>query len=73
MRYCDTVAEYERAKSEGIVTDDVLVIVLKDKLIKFKGETLEFGSGGGIDPELLEAYMPISRDFSDDFNNDFTR
>lgn len=28
---------------------------------------------GNIDPELLEAYMPLSRDFSDDFNNDFTR
>ncbi len=33
------------------------------------------GSSGGtsIDPELLEAYMPMSRDFSDDFNNDFAR
>ena len=26
-----------------------------------------------IDPELLEGYMPLVRDFSDDFNNDFTR
>lgn len=32
------------------------------------------GSGGGnIDPELLEGYMPLSREFSDDFNNDFAR
>jgi hypothetical protein len=39
-----------------------------------KGEDGKDGEGGGsIDPELLEAYMPLSRDFSDDFNNDFTR
>lgn len=41
------------------------------------GESI-LGSGdivisGGVDPELLEAYMPLSRDFSDDFNNDFSR
>lgn len=30
-------------------------------------------SGGGIDEEILEGYIPISRDFSDDFNNDFAR
>ena len=26
-----------------------------------------------IDPELLEGFIPLSRDFSDDFNNDFAR
>lgn len=37
-------------------------------------ETKELSTGGGgIDPELLEGYMPLVRDFSDDFNNDFTR
>lgn len=32
-------------------------------------------SGGNvdIDPELLESYMLITRDFSDDFNDDFAR
>ena len=28
---------------------------------------------GNIDPELLEGFIPLSRDFSDDFNNDFAR
>ena len=28
---------------------------------------------GYVDPELLEGLMPMSRDFSDDFNNDFAR
>lgn len=31
------------------------------------------GGGGSIDTELLEGYMPMMREFSDDFNNDFTR
>lgn len=31
------------------------------------------GGGGSIDPEILEGYMPMMREFSDDFNNDFTR
>lgn len=38
--------------------------------------TIEGGSGGGggsIDPELLEAYIPMSRDFNDDFNDSFAR
>ena len=29
------------------------------------------GGGGSIDPELLD--LPMMREFSDDFNNDFTR
>jgi hypothetical protein len=35
--------------------------------------TLGGGGGGNIDPEILEGYMPLSREFSDDFNNDFSR
>ena len=31
------------------------------------------GGEGSIDPELLEGFIPLSRDFSDDFNNEFTR
>lgn len=34
---------------------------------------VESSGGTSIDTELLEAYMPMSRDFSDDFNNDFAR
>ena len=44
MRYCDTVAEYEQAKANGTVTDDVLVIVLEDKVIKFKGKTFDLST-----------------------------
>lgn len=34
---------------------------------------IEISGNGDIDPELLEGFIPLSRDFSDDFNNDFTR
>ena len=29
--------------------------------------------GGGIDMEVLEAYIPMSRDFNDSFNDSFAR
>lgn len=31
------------------------------------------GGGGSVDPELLEGFIPLQRQFSDDFNNDFAR
>lgn len=32
------------------------------------------GNGGEpIDPETIEGFIPLMREFSDDFNNDFTR
>ena len=29
--------------------------------------------GGNIDPETIEVFIPLSRDFSEDFSNDFAR
>ena len=48
MRYCNTLAEYEQAKTDGIINDDVLVIVLDEKVAKFKGQTFDWGGGGGV-------------------------
>ena len=64
MRYCNTLEDYNQKKADGKVTDDVLVIVLEDKVIKFKGYTFNLSG---------EGFIPLSRDFSDDFNNDFAR
>lgn len=36
-------------------------------------EQTESGGGGGSNPELLEGFIPLQRQFSDDFNNDFAR
>lgn len=47
--------------SDGISVEDAIT------------ELRQNGGGGEFDMELLEAYMPISRDFNDDFNNDFAR
>ena len=35
--------------------------------------TLSFIQTGSISEDALEGYIPLSRDFSDDFNNDFAR
>ena len=44
---------------------------------KGEWEVISGSSQGGetptIDPELLEGFIPLSRDFNEDFNNDFTR
>lgn len=61
---CDT----EIASADGAVQISVLEL---SSSIQFG--TPSSGGGGSIDPELLEACMPLSRDFSDDFNNDFAR
>lgn len=47
-------------------------------IVDNEGRSLEeilanLGGGGSVDPELLEGFIPLSRDFSDDFNNDFAR
>lgn len=44
-----------------------------DYTIKGGVEITPAGGGGSVDPELFEAYIPMMREFSDDFNNDFTR
>ena len=47
-----------------------------DSQLQQRIEALEKGQGGGggsIDPETIEGFIPLSRDFSDDFNNDFAR
>lgn len=68
-----------------IISDTAtLFAVIADKLNKYIVDyegvmTLESstpigggGGGGSIDPQILEAYTPLVRDFSTDFNNDFT-
>lgn len=64
-------------------TREVFMLVSLDKILDpdYSGWERKDGTGSGsgtggeatIDPELLEAYIPMSRDFSDDFNNDFAR
>lgn len=76
MRYAQNLAEYEKGIADGIIDENVFVIVLEEKVAKFKGQTFDWsgsGGGGSIDPALLEGYMPMMREFSDDFNNDFSR
>lgn len=69
MRYCNTVAEFEQAKSEGKVTDDVFVIVLDDKVAKFKGQTFDWSpldiSSLATKAEVIEVKEVAAAAFND--------
>ena len=66
--YVDDEAERVVAYAEEVANDaEAAAKKYTDEKIK------NSGGGGSIDPEILEAYTPLVRDFSDDFNNDFTR
>lgn len=43
MRFCDTLQDYESAKSQGLIDDDLFVVILEDKICKFKGKTFDWG------------------------------
>lgn len=55
---------------EGKITGGVLNGILHDMV----GATEDaIKTGGGSNPELLEGFIPLRREFSDEFNNDFAR
>lgn len=55
----------ENPDEDGMVVFDVVNLASD---VAFNG-----GAGSSIDISILEGYMPMMREFSDDFNNDFTR
>lgn len=61
----DKIKDNENGEITGSVLNEALTLLLN---VKVEGG----GGGGSIDPAILEDYAPILRDFSDDFNNDFT-
>lgn len=59
MRYAQNLAEYEQGIAEGIIDENVFVIVLDEKVAKFKGQTFDWsggGSGNGGDFEVRTVY-----------------
>ena len=42
MRYAQNLAEYEQGIAEGIIDENVFVIVLDEKVAKFKGQTFDW-------------------------------
>ena len=62
------------AKQDTLISGDNIKTINGQSLLGNGNIEIQGGSGGGsTDPELLEAYIPIQRQFSDDFNNDFAR
>lgn len=68
MRYAQNLAEYEQGIAEGIIDENVFVIVLEEKVAKFKGQTFDWS--GGISQSTADArYI---RKTVDEFDTDLT-
>ena len=53
MRYAQNLAEYEQGIAEGIIDENVFVIVLEEKVAKFRGQTFDWS--GGISQSTADA------------------
>ena len=53
MRYAQNLAEYEQGIAEGIIDENVFVIVLDEKVAKFRGQTFDWS--GGISQSTADA------------------
>ena len=51
MRYADNLADYTRAKEDGLIDDDVFVIVLEEQVAIFKGKTFDWSAKSGVSQE----------------------
>lgn len=60
-------------KQDALVSGTNIKTINNQSILGSGNITIEGGGGGGIDESVLDAYTPLVRDFSDDFNNDFTR
>lgn len=82
----EAIAELDKTKQDTIEDLDAIrkgakkgataiqkVKTINNQSIEGEGNITIEGGSGNIDPELLEGFIPLSRDFSDDFNNDFAR
>ena len=68
MRYARNLAEYEQGIADGIIDENVFVIVLDEKVAKFKGQTFDWS--GGISQATADArYI---RKTVDEFDTDLT-
>ena len=68
MRYAQNLAEYEQGIAEGIIDENVFVIVLEEKVAKFRGQTFDWS--GGISQATADArYI---RKTVDEFDTDLT-
>lgn len=76
-KIADLTEETERLdsdKQDTLVSGSNIKTINGQSVLGMGNINIEGGSGGGaINPEILENYTPLIRDFNDDFNDDFTR
>lgn len=72
MRYAQNLAEYEQGIAEGIIDENVFVIVLAEKVAKFKGQTFDWSESVEVDlsslatkDELIEVEEVAAAAFND--------
>lgn len=71
-----TIASLINNNGKRGITGNKMQDVLLDMLDAVDDAFNRSGGGGGggyVDPELFEGFMPINREFSDEFNDDFAR
>lgn len=66
IRYAENLAEYEQGIADGIIDENVFVIVLAEKCAKFKGQTFDWSGG------LETADERYIRKVVDEFDSDLT-
>lgn len=66
-----TVEDAVNDKQDVLISGTNIKTINGNSILGEGDITIEGGSN--IDPELLEGFISISRDFNDDFNNDFAR
>lgn len=68
------VANALKEKQDVLVSGENIKTVNGQSLLGKGNIEIQGGGGGGsVDPELLEGFIPLQRQFSDDFNNDYAR
>lgn len=72
-KYFDTKAVYNEQVAANTVANSDICFIGETREIIVNGRSFGYLGQSEIDPELLEGFIPLSRDFSDDFNNDFAR
>ena len=69
----DRLPEMIDQKQDRLVDGQNIKTINGQSILGEGNIVIQGGQGSGVDPELLEGYTPLMREFSDDFNNDFAR
>lgn len=73
FKHFETQSAFEEQLNANEILNTDVCFIKESSKIYTHGQYYAGSEGGSIDTELLEDFIPLCRDFSDDFNNDFAR